>query len=140
MVKIGSIALTDARVEINAVNMSDFVQSVELPIEFEALEDTAMGDSARSRISGLGDSNLSITFIQDFTSGGPDETIFPLLGTVNTVKVRPTSNAVSSTNPEYVGDYLVNSWPPFGNSVGELATVEVEWPLSDPDGISRNTA
>lgn len=135
-----SLALTDARVEVNAVNMSDFVQSVELPDEFEALEDTAMGDSARSRISGLEDSTLSITWIQSFATGGPDATIWPLRGTVTEVRVRPTSNAVSSTNPEYVASYLINQWNPLANSVGELATSEVEWPLSDPDGIQRNTA
>lgn len=135
-----SLSLTDARVEINATNVSDFVQSVELPIEFEALEDTAMGDTARSRIGGLQDSSISITYIQDFAQGAIDETIFPLLNSVVTIKVRPTSNAVSSSNPEYVGDYLINQWQPLANSVGELATSEVEWPLSDPSGIARNTA
>lgn len=135
-----SLALIDARVEIDAVNMSDFVQSVELPIEFESLEDTAMGDSARSRIGGLQDSTLSITWILSFATGGPDDTLFPLLNTVVPIKVRPTSAAVSSTNPEYVGSYLINSWNPLANSVGELATSEVEWSLSDPDGIQRNTA
>lgn len=140
MITIGSLALTDARVEINAVNMSEWVASVELPSEFEALEDTAMGDSARSRIAGLEDSTISVTFHQDFASSAVDETMWPLRGTVVTINVRPTSDAISSTNPEYSGDYLINSWNPFGNSVGELAQVEVEWPLSDPTGIARNTS
>lgn len=137
---MGSLAFTDARVEINATDMSQYVTSVELPIEFEALEDTAMGDSGRSRIAGLQDSNISITFNQDFASGAVDETIFPLLGSVVTINVRPTSAAISTTNPEYSGDYLVNQWNPFANSVGELAQAEVEWPLSDPAGVTRATA
>lgn len=135
-----SLPLIDARVEVNAVNMSSFVQSVELPSEFEALEDTAMGDNARSRIAGLEDSTISITWIQSFTSGGPDATLWPLRGSVTEVRVRPTSDAVSSSNPEYVASYLINSWNPLANSVGELATSEVEWPLSDPDGMQRNTS
>lgn len=139
MVPIASLAFTDCRLEVNAVDLSDFVTSVELPVEFEALEDTAMGDSARSRIAGLEDSTLSVTFNQDFAAGAPDATIWPLMGTVVTIKVRPTSAAISSTNPEYVGSYLINQWNPFGNEVGELATVETEWPLSDPDGVARNT-
>lgn len=136
---MASLAFTDARVEINAVDLSDFVTSVELPVEFEALEDTAMGDTARSRIAGLEDGTISLTFNQDFVSG-PDATIWPLMGTVVTIKVRPTAAAISATNPEYSGDYLINQWSPFANAVGELAQVEVEWPLSDPTGVARATA
>ncbi|GAA2092310.1 radical SAM protein [Actinomadura alba] len=137
---MSTMAFTDARVEVNSVDLSDWVTSVQLPIEYEALEDTAMGDSARSRIAGLQDSNLSINFNQDFAAAAVDATLWNARGTTITVKVRPTSAAIAATNPEYVGSYLVNQYNPFGNSVGELATVEVEWPLSDPDGIARNVA
>lgn len=136
---MSTFSLKDARVEVNSVDVSDWVTGGQLPIEFEALEDTAMGDNARSRLSGLQDSTLQLDLNQDFAAGGPDATIFPILGTVITVKVRPTSGAISATNPEYVGSYLVSQYQPFGNSVGQLATVSVSWPLSDPDGIARNT-
>lgn len=137
---MSTLAFTDARVEVNSVDLSDWVTSVELPIEYEELEDTAMGDSARSRIAGLQDSTVSIAFNQDFAASAVDATLWAARGTVVTVKVRPTSAAIAATNPEYVGSYLISQYNPFGNSVGELATVEVEWPLSDPDGIARNTA
>lgn len=137
---MASLAFTDARVEINAVDLSDWVTSVELPVEFEELEDTAMGDSARSRIAGLQDSSVSITFNQDFAAAAVDTTIWPLIKTIVVIKVRPTSAAISATNPEYVGSYLISQWNPFNNEVGDLAQVEVEWPLSDPDGIARNVA
>lgn len=137
---MGTRALLDARIEINAVNTSADITSVTLPIEFEALEDTAFGDVARSRISGLEDSTLQLNFNQDYDAAALDATIFALLGTVVEVKVRVTSDAISTSNPEYVGSYLVNSWTPFGNGVGEKAAVSVSWPLSDPTGIARNTA
>lgn len=135
---MGTLAFTDARVEVNSVDLSDWVTSVTLPDEYDALEDTAMGDVARSRIAGLGDSTIQINFNQDFAAGGPDATIAAAMKTVVTIKVRPTSGSISSTNPEYVGDYLINQNNPFGNGVGELATVNVSWPLSDPTGIARN--
>ncbi|HET8684776.1 MAG TPA: radical SAM protein [Micromonosporaceae bacterium] len=137
---MATFALVDARVEVNAVDLSDWVTGVTLPIEYEALDDTAMGDVAHSRLPGLQDSTLQIQFNQDFAAGAPDATVMAVDGTVVTVKVRPTSGAISATNPEYVGDYLVSEWQPFGASVGELATVSVSWPLSDPTGIARNTA
>jgi hypothetical protein len=137
---VGSLAFTDARVEVNSVDLSEWVTAVELPIEFEELEDTAMGDVGKSRIAGLQDSNVKISWNQDFAASAVDATLWAARGTVIAVKVRPTSSSVGTTNPEYVGSYLVSKYSPFGNKVGELATVETEWPLSDPDGIARNTS
>lgn len=130
----------DVRVEVNSVVLSSWATSVTLPSEFDALEDTAFGDTSRSRIKGLGDSTIQIDLNQDFAGGGPDATIAAAHGTVVVVKVRPTSAAISATNPEYVGSYLVTQNNPFSASVGELAKTSVSWPLSDPDGIARNTS
>lgn len=137
---MSTLAFTDCRFEFNSVDLSDWVTSVELPVDFDALENTAMGNTARSRQKGLQDSTIKVKLNQDFASGGPDATIWAAIGTVVAIKVRPTSAAIGATNPEYVGSYLINQHKPFGNSVGELATVDVSWPLSDADGIARNTS
>lgn len=139
---MGAFALMDCRVEINSVVMSSFNTGVTLPLEYEALEDTAMGDTARSRIAGLGDSTLQAGFNQDFAGSATDITLYTAFATRApvVVKVRPTSGAISATNPEYVGSYLPNQHTPFGNSVGEKATTDISWPLSDPDGVARNTS
>ena len=137
---MGTLAFTDARVEVNSVDLSDWVTGVTLPIQFAQLEDTAMGDTGRSRKAGLQDSTIQINLNQDFAAGGPDATIAAAHGTTVTIKVRPTSAAVGATNPEYVGDYLIADNNPFGNNVGDLATTSVSWPLSDPTGVARNTA
>lgn len=138
---MATLALLDCRLEINSVVMSGFGRSVTLPIEYEALEDTAFGDVARSRIAGLQDSTIQMAFNQDFASSATDVTLYTAFATRApvTVKVRPTSGAISATNVEYVGSYLPNQHNPFGNAVGELATVQVSWPLSNPTGIARNT-
>lgn len=133
-------AFIDARVEINSVDLSDWVTNVTLPVEFQALEDTAMGDTARSRLAGLQDSTIGINFNQDFAASAVDATLWAAKGTVVVIKVRPTSAAIGATNPEYVGSYLVSQYSPFGAGVGELAVSNVSWPLSDPDGIARNTS
>jgi hypothetical protein len=137
---VTTYAFIDARVEVNSVDLSDWVTGVTLPIQYAALDDTAMGDVARSRLAGLQDSTLQIQFNQDFAAGGPDATAMAADGTVVVVKVRPTSSAIGATNPEYVGSYLISEWQPFGNNIGDLATTQVSWPLADPDGIARNTA
>jgi hypothetical protein len=139
---LATFAFIDGRLEINSVVMSPFCRGFTLPLEYEALEDTAMGDTARSRIAGLGDSTLSAEFNQDFAGSATDVTLYTAFATRApvVVKGRATSSAVGATNPEYVGSYLPNQHTPFGNSVGELATTSISWPLSDPDGIARNTS
>lgn len=135
-------ALIDCRLEVNSVVLSTYTTSVTLPIEFEALEDTAFGDTARSRVAGIQDSTLGANFNQDFADAALDSSLWTAFsGRVPVVcKVRPTSSAIGTGNPEYVGSYLPNQHNPFGNQVGELATTQISWPLSDSDGIARNTA
>src|SRR5262245_9541375 len=99
-----------------------------------------MGDVGRSRIAGLQDVSLQLTFNQDFAAGAPDVTIAAIDGTVVTVKLRPTSGSITATNPEYVLDVLIAENNPFGNNVGDLATTSVTWPLADPTGYARNTS
>jgi hypothetical protein len=125
---MASFAFVDARVEINSVVFTGLVRSVTLNVEAEDLEDTAFGDTYRSRIGGLKDWSVDLEFNQDFAASMVDATLFPLLGTVVTVKVRPTTAAISATNPEYSGSVLVSEYNPLDGSVGDLATTSVSWP------------
>lgn len=137
---MSTLAFTDCRFELNSVDLSDWLTQVELPYDFEALENTAMGQVARTRQGGLADSTIKVKLNNDFAVGAPDATLWAARNTIVVIKVRPTSSAIGATNPEYVGSYLINQIKPFGNSVGELATIDLSWPLSDADGIARNTS
>lgn len=137
---MATFAATDYRVEVNAVVLSPWCTSVDFPIEYAELDDTAFGDTARSRIAGLQDASVTLNLTQDFAGSAVDATLFPLLGTKVPVKVRPTSGAISATNPEYVANFLVSKYSPFNSSVGDLATTNAQWSLSDAAGVARNTA
>lgn len=125
---MATFAFTNASVVINSVDLSDHVRQVTLDVSFDDLDDTAMGDTYRSRIGGLGDWNVSIEFNQDFAASEVDATLWPLMGTTTTITVKPTSGSVSAANPSYSGTVLVNDYSPLANSVGDLATVSVTWP------------
>ena len=122
------LAFLDASVVVNAVDLSDHVKQATIATSTDDLDDTAMGDTYRSRIAGLKDWSVTIQFHQDFAAGEVDATLFPLLGTVTTVTIKPTSGAVSATNPSYSGSVLVNDYKPLDGSVGDLAGVSVTWP------------
>lgn len=125
---MATFAFTDASVVINSVDHSDHVRSVTINTEAEDLEDTAMGDTYRSRIGGLKDWSVDIEVNQDFAATEWDASIFSILGTVVTITVKPTSAAVSATNPSYSGSVLVTEYNPLDGSVGDLATSSVSWP------------
>lgn len=135
---MATFVLTDASVTVNAVDLSDWVTSVTLSVEVDDQEDTAMGDTYRSRLGGLKEWTLDIDFNADFAASAIDQTVWPLLGTVVSVVVKPTSGSVSTTNPTYSGSVLVSEYSPVDGDVGDLATTSVSWPGSGT--LTRATA
>lgn len=122
---MAEMVLTDASVVCNAVNLSAWVRSITLQYNADAVEKTAMGDLTRERIGGLKDWSVSIEFNQDYAGGGVDATLFPLVGSTFTFTGKPTSAAVSATNPSFSGSALLESYQPINGSVGDLNTTSV---------------
>jgi hypothetical protein len=136
---VGTYANLDLRVEVNSVDLSDWATNVGLPFAIDELEDTAFGDTGRSRTGGLEDATITVNWNQDFAASAVDATISAALGTVVVCKVRPTSGSISTTNPEYVTSFLVSKYDPFGSDVGTLAKTSTTWPMADSNGHARNT-
>lgn len=131
------IVLTNVAVTINSVDLSDRIASVTLNQSFAEVETTAFGDSARTRVAGLGDNSVSLDFHQDFAATEVEATIGPLVGTVTAITIKPTSGAVSATNPSYAFNALITEWTPINGAVGDLATASVTWPISG--AITKST-
>jgi hypothetical protein len=135
---MAKFAATDYFVSINGTNFSTNLNSVELAIEADDLETTAFGETFRTRIGGLKQASLTLNFMQDFGAGSVDATLNPLLGSIATVVIKPTSGTVTSTNPTYTMTALVTQYSPFASSVGDIATLSVTWPVSG--SVVRGTA
>ena len=125
------IVLTNAQITINAVDLSDHIASVTLSTSNDVIETTGFSSTAaRTRVAGLSDNSITLEFHQDFATSNVEQTIYPLIGTNTTVVVKPTSSAVSATNPSYSCSAAVVEWQPLSGAVGELATASVTWPIS----------
>lgn len=129
------IVLTDASVVINGINLSEFITSVAISTSDDVVETTGMGSGgARTRVAGLADNSVTFEFNQDFATSGPEVTInavgSSLVGTVTTCVVKPTSGAVSASNPSFTFSAVCAEWQPLSAAVGELATVSATWPIS----------
>lgn len=130
--------LTDCYISINSNVVSDHGNKVEIPISVEDKETTCFGQTYKTRVGGLKDGNLNISFVQDFVAANLDSIFWPLLGTVVAFEIRATSGARSTSNPAYTGSILIKEWKPIMGSVGDLASVDVSFPTSGT--VSRQTA
>jgi uncharacterized secreted protein with C-terminal beta-propeller domain len=119
---MAQLVLTNASITVNSVDLSDRANSVELTYEVDSVEVTAFGDSGHKFTGGLQNNSCTIEFMQDFAASEVEATVYSLVGTTTTVVIKPTSAAVSATNPSYTlaGTFLASHTPVAG-AVGELA-------------------
>lgn len=120
------IVLTNVGVTFGTTDISSYVTSVTLGSNYDVVETTAFGNTARTRVAGLADNSVTFEFNQDYAAGALEATIYPTLGTAVSVTVRP----VAGTTPAYSFSALVSEWTPLNGAVGELATASVTWPIS----------
>lgn len=137
---MAKIVLTNPSITINSVDLSSKIAQVSIDISYDEVETTAFGDTFKTRVLGLGDASISLSFHQDFAAAQTEATIYPLLGNSagTTIVVKPTSAAVGATNPSYTMTALINEWSPVNGSVGELVTADVTWPING--AVTKATA
>ena len=127
---MADLVLTDASVSVAGTDLSAWVRSISLSWKRNAVDDTNMGDSTSVNIGGLKDWTVSITFSQDFASSAVEDTLYSVFnssdGTAALV-IKPTSGAVSATNPSYSGTGLLTSLPILDGSVGDHAEITAEF-------------
>lgn len=133
------LALTALHLTWNSVDLTDHIKSATLALEAAALDSTAMGDSWVENTGGLKSGTLNIEVMDDFALSSIDATIWAafLAGTAVPFIIRPTTSAVSTTNPNYTGSVLPNRYT-LGGALGELAMKSLEYPVTG--AVARATA
>lgn len=122
------LVLTDASITINSVALSDHANSVTLNYEKDSVEVTSFGMVGHKFTGGLQNNSLDIELMQDFAAANVEATLFPLVGTQTTVVIKPTSGAVSATNPSYtLTDTFLTAHTPVAGAVGELAMTSISF-------------
>jgi len=133
------LVLTNPSITINSVDLKDHIAQVTISRSVNEVETTAFGDSGVTRVGGLEDSSVTLSFHQDFATGSNVEAIiYPLVGTTTSIIIKPLTGTTTTTNPAYSGTILVTEWTPLNGSVGDLTTADVTWPVSGV--ITKSTA
>ena len=124
------IVLTNAYVLFGSTDLSDHISSISLSSTYDIVETTAFGQTSKTRVAGLADNSVTLEFHQDYATGEVEQTIYPLLGTVAAVIVKPNGGTTSAFNPSYSCNAVISEWTPVSGAVGELASASVSWPVT----------
>jgi len=121
-----STYLSNPSLTVNAVDLSDQTTSATLTVKYDALESTAFGGSSRVYVAGLGDHELTVELFMSYAATETYATLATLVGTATTVVMKPTSSAVSATNPSFTltGTYL-EALPVIDATLGELSSISL---------------
>jgi hypothetical protein len=88
---------------IGAVDVTDQCTAATFTYEFDTLENTAFGQTARTNVAGLENNTVTLTMYMSYASAETYATLQPLVGTQVTVSVKPVdAGAASATNPKQV--------------------------------------
>lgn len=127
-------------VKVNGVNLTDHIASVDLSKSVDEIEVTSFGSSARSRIGGLEDASLTLSFHQDFASNSTFDTLESAFGSSGTVTIlmgtSSSQGSATSTTPLLTIPVLC-SQSSVGGQIGDLMTVDVTWPANG--SITKST-
>jgi hypothetical protein len=121
-----TVYLSNPSVTINSVDLQDQCTSAVVNYVYDQLETTTFGDTARkfgaSAVTSLQNNTIEVTLFQSYAASETEATIFGLTGIVTTLVLKPSSAAVSATNPSYTltGAYL-SAHTPINASLGELS-------------------
>jgi len=130
MAKLGPFI--NAALKINAVDLSNRVESVTLSLAKDDIDVTAMGDGGHTHVGGLENDKLDVNFWADFAASEVDLTLLPVFqaGTAVAFKLAPNGTTVSATNPAYSGSVVLISYAPIGGKVGDGLQAPVSFVVS----------
>jgi hypothetical protein len=127
------IVLLDATFSCANNDLSEWIKKIEFKDTFETKKTTNFrSGGAEENKGGLESFEIGITFNQDYDAGKIDEIMWALRRGVVTFAGRAMQSAVTSSNPQYSGKFVMNGWTPISGAVGDVGEVDVSFPGSGP--------
>lgn len=130
-----SMILETTQLTLGGTDVSEQVKKVGLTIQVEEKDVTTFAAlGAKIVRGGMESGSLKVEFMNDFTDGALDETMWNALKARTPIAftTKLTSDATSATNPEFTGNVLVTKWIPFEGGPGDVVQVSCDWPTSGP--------
>jgi hypothetical protein len=132
--------IDDPVVTIDGDDHSDHFSSVEIEAEFEQVSVTAFGADFNEYLPGLGEATMTFEAFQDHAANELDQNMWPIFinKTPVVITVRPTSAAVSASNPKYSMTGVLTTYAPISGAKGEASTTTLTFNNAAQTGIVRS--
>ncbi|MFE7797060.1 hypothetical protein [Nocardia sp. NPDC057440] len=126
---MSKFVLLDTVTEINGVDLSDHINSVEVALKMADLDSTNFSGGGKEHTPGLRDDEIAVNFQQDFAVGEVNATLAPLFfdRTEFTVTVKPRNASISATNPGFQATCVLLEYTPLSGKVGDLSEIKVKF-------------
>ena len=112
--------------KIATVNLSDHVTSFTLNRVVDAIEISAMGDTAHKFAAGLASDTITVSFLNDTATGSVLQTLQSAFGsTVAFQAIQDSSASVSATNVLYSGTIFVDNLTDINGAVGDEGLIDI---------------
>lgn len=139
---MGKYVLKDAYIAINGTVVSNYASSCELEDTADEIDFTGFSANGYKELGqGLKDATITVTFFSDFASAGINNIIQPLYASGGTfgVEIRPTSAAVSATNPKATMTARIYSYSGISGGVGDASTFDAAFRNAGTAGLVWGT-
>src|SRR5262245_2940649 len=89
--------------KVGGTDLSDHVRQIEVQMNADDVDITAMGAVAKSYSPGLRDDKITVEFFQDYASSKVDATLSPLVGSATGATIIAYAHGVTAANtaPSY---------------------------------------
>lgn len=139
---MGKFIGKNLRVKVGSTELTADIASVEVTETVDEIETTAFGQNARSRIAGLKDASVTLSFHQNYASGKVADTLSGVFGGTTSVVILAgtalNQGTATSAAPLYTIPVLCSQQTPVNGQVGDLTTFDVTWPAVGE--VSKSTA
>ena len=130
--------LTDGYVEINGTDLSDHAHTLDTPQEKERVDVSGFNSAGTTEfLPGRKEESATIGLRQDFAASKCHAILEPLFRNNTTFgfSVRPTSSAVSATNPRFWGTASIFSYNGLNGEIGNVGELVAELRPSTSTGF-----
>ena len=120
--------------KIGTVDLSDHVKQITINQKFDELEVTAMGQTGHVFVKGLESSSITVSFLNDDSTGSVLATLEAAYGSSASFKACQVASAgsatISATNKLYSGLILINNLTPINGAVGDISTQDITFTVN----------
>lgn len=128
----------NAYLSVGGNDLSTYLKSVSFTYEYEEVDSTAMGDTARDAMPGMINWSMDVTVNQSITNSEVDDLVWAMVGQGSQAIIfKANGSSTSANNPKWTGNGQIFSYNAFGGSVGDGAEASFTIKPAGGSGLTR---